>query len=526
MVRIRKSPKPQASRIEPLEMRLLLAGDVAVSAVNSTLLLTGDGDNNYVVIDQNGLGPDQYRISSGDGTTTVNGSLAPLVVTNGFLDIRATMGAGDDRIDFNTVVIDRNVFINGQTGNNAVAIANSSITGSLSILNASGDDTNTLTDTFIGRNVVIRNAVGSAVNTFNGDGLAIVGSVAVLGGPGANTFNVGESPIIGGNLTINSGSGVSDVNLGGIVVNRSVFIVNRGNSQAVTASAADIFGSIRVITIGGDSIFSLADQTHVRGSVSSSTVGGAGVFFLTDSQVDRSVSIFTGLGNSTTIIDASTVGNFDPAGGLFSRDVVSVVTRGQQNIFAVNDSLINATLSYRETPGGISAGIGPAMTSRGFSLNGTAVGATITTATVTSTTVRGALVMIVTGPNLISLGGDNIQGTTRIFTGSFSDAIAINDSTFAGFVSINTGTGADTLSIETGPGPATTVFNGPVNVFMGNDNDLLESGVAASASQSVTYSSFVVFNGGSGANVLSAPDDANTFLVTPRVLNFAPPAVT
>jgi hypothetical protein len=60
----------RSMRFEPLERRLLLAGDVNVTFNRGTLNVTGDGANNQIAIEY--VAPNTFRVT-GDGDTTVRG---------------------------------------------------------------------------------------------------------------------------------------------------------------------------------------------------------------------------------------------------------------------------------------------------------------------------------------------------------------------------------------------------------------------------------------------------------------------
>ena len=65
--------------LEPLERRRLLSANVSVSVTNGELYLTGDSANDSLVIDQVSLSATQFRVSSGDGLTTINGKTSASV---------------------------------------------------------------------------------------------------------------------------------------------------------------------------------------------------------------------------------------------------------------------------------------------------------------------------------------------------------------------------------------------------------------------------------------------------------------
>jgi len=89
---------------EALERRAMLAGDVDVVIDGGDLVITGDDNDNHVIIEGGLLGA--VTITGADGTT-INGSATPLVIPGGFDSIVADLKAGDDTLEINNVdVID------------------------------------------------------------------------------------------------------------------------------------------------------------------------------------------------------------------------------------------------------------------------------------------------------------------------------------------------------------------------------------------------------------------------------------
>ena len=81
-------------RVESLERRRLLAGDVAVEVVDGDLVVTGDDLDNEITIEQTGSG--EYEVTGLDGTT-VNGE-TDFVAEGVDDDFRISMGGGGDSV--------------------------------------------------------------------------------------------------------------------------------------------------------------------------------------------------------------------------------------------------------------------------------------------------------------------------------------------------------------------------------------------------------------------------------------------
>lgn len=117
------------ARLEALESRQLLAGDVLVSVVNGNLVVEGDELGNQVAITA-GPEPGAYIVRGLDGTNIVQ-SPAPAegtptvneVIVTGVTDgARIGLGAGDDRLVLANLGFRGGVFIRMGEGNDEVAI--------------------------------------------------------------------------------------------------------------------------------------------------------------------------------------------------------------------------------------------------------------------------------------------------------------------------------------------------------------------------------------------------------------------
>src|SRR4051794_39897830 len=91
----RRTQRMRARRpgLERLEGRALLVGNVTTTFHGQELLITGDAAANAIEVNQQDLGPGQYRIV-GLGDTTVNGQAA--VVVTARQDLHIDLGDGRD----------------------------------------------------------------------------------------------------------------------------------------------------------------------------------------------------------------------------------------------------------------------------------------------------------------------------------------------------------------------------------------------------------------------------------------------
>ena len=117
LYRLQDSP----SLLEPLEARLLLAGDVAAAVINGHLVLTGDHRANEIIIDQTGLAANEFRIRSGADATTVNGE-NEVIVAGVTGDVRANLRRGDDVLEIVDAVVAGDLIVRGRRGKDTVTV--------------------------------------------------------------------------------------------------------------------------------------------------------------------------------------------------------------------------------------------------------------------------------------------------------------------------------------------------------------------------------------------------------------------
>ena len=120
-------------RVERLEDRALLAGNVVVQVLDGSAIITGDVQSNSIAIDQ--PGPNQFSITGND-STTINGE--SLVVVTATKDLQIDLKGGGDQVGLNGVHVARDVIITTGDGTgidyrNSVAVNFSSIDRALRI---------------------------------------------------------------------------------------------------------------------------------------------------------------------------------------------------------------------------------------------------------------------------------------------------------------------------------------------------------------------------------------------------------
>ena len=246
--------------VEALENRLVLAGNVLAKVSNGSLYITGDSAYNEISISQSRVG--ELTIA-GQAGTKINGSTRAIKLGGVTADVRATMGAGDDRIRLtgSSLTIGDDLLIYGGTGNNTVeALAALRVSDDLSIVNGTGVDMTVITGRLqTGGDVSIRNGNGQSFTVLN---------------PRSSSVNT-----IGGSLSISDGS-EDHYNT---VIDTNVFRNVTFHSSSSTRGVTNIFNaedSRSRLSVGGSVSFStdtkgrvsnLLHNTDVTGNVSFTT---------------------------------------------------------------------------------------------------------------------------------------------------------------------------------------------------------------------------------------------------------------
>ncbi len=250
---------PRRLRLESLENRTLLAGDVAVALDGGgNLNITGDVEDNSIVITDSFV-PGQVAVWG--VATRTNGTLFPSFVNGVTGDIVANMHGGNDRVVVTGMDLPGSLMVNAQQATDTVVVANTNlIAGSLDIDTADG----------VGRVVITNVLVGDATNLGGGtdeDAFVVVdstfhGDVTVSLSDGKNSFKsigtdyLGSLSTTGGNsndylLLVGSRgqhaivTGTSDLNTGDS--NDTVIVVGMTFLSSSTVKLGD--GNDRLMVV-------------------------------------------------------------------------------------------------------------------------------------------------------------------------------------------------------------------------------------------------------------------------------------
>lgn len=313
--------------LESLESRQLLAGDVTVTLVGTTLTLEGDVSGNIVEISP-GTNIGEYKIQGLDNTT-ING---PCSIVDPVDRIVVALKGGSDSFTLkstdasNKIYVGGNVEITNSDGLNVNKLVNAEIAGELIVQKDAGTSESQLYiegTTVVGKVTVNNQGVGG----FDGDSKTMItkdshlqadldvdndegedtlvvyqsnidGNVTIdnRDGDTRTVFGLNEDPIIWGSLTINNGDGNDEI----ILHDTNVWLdvaINNGTGHTLV--------SLETTNVG------LGVDVGVAGNLTIQNGTGIDQFRMVDSMVKDNVGLNNGtgtFGSLTEIVD-SRIGN-------------------------------------------------------------------------------------------------------------------------------------------------------------------------------------------------------------------------
>lgn len=389
-VRSRKSRSSRNStlRLESLESRLPLAGNVTAQLSGSTLLLTGDALDNQLMV---ATAPGGKMAVVGAPGTTINGSANPFVTTRAVSNIIANLNGGSDAIGFSNnatslanqlTSLGVTVPFNPATLQAAIdlvapGVTTFSLPGGLTVTTGDGDDAVGIVGN-VGGSVVAN--LGSAIaGSKQGNALGIGdpaggasrvgGVVSVVGGAQKDSVGLVGTTVGGGvALALGNGENSAFVNGDGATIGSFaytggtasdyVYLVNKltvKNSISVFTGnqGEDEIGLYAPMTVGGSVILNTgtgADYDYldlagdIRGDLSVTTGAGNDEIYVSSSKIGLGLAINSGAGNDLIEFGSSTVGlNTVVDAGAGNDRVVSGNLTTRYNLFvylgAGNDEL-------------------------------------------------------------------------------------------------------------------------------------------------------------------------------------------
>lgn len=285
-----------APRVESLESRKLMAGDVAVALEGSFLRIEGDALSNQIAIVQNAAGDvivsgqtgtringlpavrfvrpqlESLSIEMADGNDTV--SIQGVRTTNDFF---ADLGAGDDRLTSalaNPVSIGANMFMQGGLGTDTVSLAGTAIAGDANIDGGLGVMNATLNGARVDGFMTMLGDDANDVITLNNSTAGLGVSIETKGGSdrvsitGLNAFGLHV------NTDSNGAIGVDQVTMNRVTTREDIGVFTGAGNDIVRMTDVQ---SGKAITVSLDEGNDRLIATRVRGATDVVLEGGAGV---------------------------------------------------------------------------------------------------------------------------------------------------------------------------------------------------------------------------------------------------------
>lgn len=321
-----REANPSSLRIECLEQRLPLAGNVTAQLQGSTLLLTGDAQDNLLAVASAARG----RIAViGSSATTINGSDLPYVTSRAITNIVANLNGGNDGIGFgNSAAGFANQFrrvgfpvpfnpTDLQTVMNVVSggVSTFSLPGSLTVTTAAGNDGVGLIGNVSGSVAVNLGSALPGPANFNGFAIGddtielaantIGGAVRVVGGAQDDAVSLNGTNV-GGGLSVALGAGTNGIDVAAYGATIGSFAYNGGAGDDIVFLRNDIRvrnGASVVTGPSGDDVVHMDAPVTVGGSMVINTGnGGGGDAVNVAGDIRGAVSVTTGAGDDRIVM--------------------------------------------------------------------------------------------------------------------------------------------------------------------------------------------------------------------------------
>jgi hypothetical protein len=171
--------------------------------MHGNLNIRGDAAANVIVLDQSGLNADQVRISGASGTA-INNQANPVILSGVTRGVDIRMGAGADSVTMSSLSLPGNVSVDGQKGANILTLNNVQVARSLNIHNST---TTTIANTTVGKD--LRIGPGSGVENVALRSVEVQRNTKIVGGRWSDIFTVDNS-IFHGAVRLYTGQGADD----------------------------------------------------------------------------------------------------------------------------------------------------------------------------------------------------------------------------------------------------------------------------------------------------------------------------
>jgi Ca2+-binding RTX toxin-like protein len=324
-------------RLESLESRSLLAGNVLASVTDGSLSITGNADANLILITQ--TADNAFRIS-GNAGTEINGS-AFVDLTNVSGAVNINLRGGNDVVVFNgpaagagfVADFDGDFSIDAGAGNDSLTLSNIEVDGDVSINTGAGNDRLTASEIEATGDVSVNAGVGNDNLTLTG---ASAASLSVNLGAGNDTAQLTDLDVDGA-ISLNAGDGNDSLTISGAASADddadNVSVNLGGGNDTLNVSGLDVVGNVNVTGGAGNDSVSLSGE--VEGDVSLELGAGNDKLSLNNlTVVDGDLNIHLGAGNDKLTVSGLDVdGDVNLTAGL-GNDNISLGTIAADELFA------------------------------------------------------------------------------------------------------------------------------------------------------------------------------------------------
>ena len=300
----RKTYQP---RLEPLEARQMLAGNVRASLSDGVLTIAGDNSGNRISVES--AGEDHIAVR-GFGTR-INGVLDAVKIFSGVSgNISIHLSGGDDLVRVTNLIAPVDVLVSGGDGNDEVITGRDKtsgdarfagspsgplyVQGDLRLYGGGGHDLVFQSDAHIEELGVISLGIGD-------DTLFV-----------QRPFDSSQNVEYGGNLSILPDSGEDVIDLLGVVTQRDLTVNDASGRMYLYARAMDVHGNLRITSAAlADSID--VSATNVRGQFI--LASGAGNDRVRVSAIANQLNVTLGDGNDGFELASSNTQHSTVSGG-------------------------------------------------------------------------------------------------------------------------------------------------------------------------------------------------------------------
>lgn len=218
-------------------------GNVTMTINKGVMKLNGDGGDNSIIIEGT-MSPTIFQVSSGDGTTTINGMAGPIMtgIVNRHVYIRT--GLGNDTIDIRNATFTRKLKITADDGDMLVRMENVIVNFNLFIKTGDGSNEIDMVNVDIGEL--------SNIKTGDGDDIVYWDDVVFRGGlntkDGSDDITIVNSSHVDpkGKLIVKSGNDDDFIDVTNANWEGRLFIIAGKGNDDVTVGTIDVGVKTRV----------------------------------------------------------------------------------------------------------------------------------------------------------------------------------------------------------------------------------------------------------------------------------------